>query len=79
MSRQIEITVVCHIGNRVLITGTLIMNLHRILIGQCIGYFYIKVPRESLFAIRTEMMKYNGLSLYFGVPHHKFKTIRAAM
>ena len=59
MTCQIEIRMVCHIKNGILIAGPLVMNLYFIFICQRVGHTDRGISRISLIAVRAFQCKQN--------------------
>ena len=67
MSCQIVISVISHIGNRIFIRNSFVVNLHFVFHGQCISNGDIKRTRQSLFTVCTDMMEtYTVAILVYG-------------
>ena len=80
MACQIEIRVVCHIKNGILIAGSLVMNLYFIFICQRVGHTDRGISRISLIAIRTVQFKCNMIICgFFYLPHSLVIKIHSAV
>ena len=60
MACQVEVAVVCHVDNGILIAASLIVDFYGVLIGQGIRNGHFKVSRESLVSVRAHQNEGNG-------------------
>ena len=77
---QIEIAVVCHIEDRILIAYSIILNVQASFIVQFIGYLYDGIARETLITIRTiELECYRSRRELNRLPEAQMEIIRTTV
>ena len=79
---QIEIRMICHIGNCRFIADSLIMDPQFVVFRKLIFYRHIKFSRETILAIRTYTVKYNTVFIIRNLSHFPelfFKSVRTAV
>ena len=80
MACQVEVAVVCHVDNGILIAASLIVDFYGVLIGQGIRNGHFKVSRESLVSVRAHQNEGNGAVIrLFYVPEAVIVSVRAAV
>lgn len=77
---QVEIAVICHIEDRILIAYSIILNVQASFIVQFISYLYDGIARETLITIRTiELECYRSRRELNRLPEAQMEIIRTTV